>query len=106
MDIEEKANNYIAGTGTCHNKGLNSLIKTREKTAFIAGVEWMQSNGKMIPLIYEKMMLDAKEQLIDKAVEWLKENMDNYYNIDLIELCTDFHMDEFIEDFKKMMENR
>ena len=54
--------------------------------------------------IYEKMMLDAKEQLIDKAIEWFKENMDNYYNIDLIELCTDFHMDEFIKDFKKAME--
>lgn len=50
------------------------------------------------------MMLDAKEQLIDKAIEWFKENMDNYYNIDLIELCTDFHMDEFIKDFKKAME--
>lgn len=101
MTIEEKAKEYIEAHKDYIVSDVQKIIAF---DTFIQGAEWMQSNGKMIPLIYEKMMLDAKKQLIDKAVEWFKENMDNYYNIDLIELCTDFKMDEFINDFKKAME--
>lgn len=97
MTIEEKANEYVVDNIHVHNRGLEGILKSNSKKAFIAGAEWMQSNGKLIPLFYDKMLLDTKQELIDKAVIWLKNNVDNYCH----GLCTDFHLYEFIVDFKR-----
>ena len=55
-------------------------------SAFIAGAQWQ------------------KERLIEKACEWLKENKDHPF-IECEDPCLSGYLtDEFIEDFKKAME--
>ena len=76
-DLEEAAIEYCSG-----NKGADARVRT----AFCMGAQWQ------------------KEQMITKACEWLRENKDHPL-IGCEDPCLSGYLtDEFIEDFKKAME--
>lgn len=74
--IEEKAREYES------NIGSQDYVPTEIEEAFKAGAEWM----------------------IDKAVKWLKENAQNYYeDASMHDNCW-YDDEQMIEDFQKAME--
>ena len=76
-DLEEAAIEYCSG-----NKGADARVRT----AFCMGAQWQ------------------KEQMITKACEWLRENKEHPL-IGCEDPCLSGYLtDEFIEDFKKAME--
>ena len=46
----------------------------------------------------------TKEEFINKAYQWLRDNYDNYWEYDYND--TYFEVVEFIEDFRKAMEEQ
>ena len=98
MTIEEKAKEYVA-------RHADSIaLELREKItedAFRAGAAWMRTNDK---LLCEKLTVDTKKEVINKAVEWLKENVAIYtfsgnYNYEI-----DYYTEDCVNDFKEAME--
>ena len=48
----------------------------------------------------------TKEEFINKAYQWLRDNYDYYYQSDYNDTCDYFEVNEFIEDFHKAMEEQ
>ena len=71
---------------------------------FSSTIEYFDSEGN--PCCYSAFKAGAqwqKEQLIEKACEWLKEHKDHPF-IECEDPCLSGYLtDEFIEDFKKYM---
>ena len=83
---EQKANEYlyndVSGYINLSNKNKRDIIN-----AFIKGAEWKDEQFKV-----------EKQQWIDKACEWMKNNMAYYCGY------TSVYEDNLIEKFKKAME--
>lgn len=58
MTIEEKAREY-AGTED-----------SDAYAGFIDGAEWMQSNLKLMPLVYDRLTKDIIRETVEKAANW------------------------------------
>ena len=74
--IEEQAKEYES------NIGSQDYVPTEIEEAFKAGTEWM----------------------LEKAVKWLKENAQNYYEDAAMHDNCWYDDEQMIEDFKKAME--
>ena len=87
MTIEEKAKEYIE---TCIDDDpvnpFAAIARIEGRDAFKRGAEWM------------------REELLIKALDWLKENTINYTYFDSDEYCSGLMTGKFIRDFKKAME--
>lgn len=83
-DLEEAARE----AATWHSRVRGDVFFHNDYQKFIEGAKWQ------------------KEQLIDKACEWLKENKEHSF-IGCEDPCLSGYLtDEFIEDFKKTMEDK
>ena len=62
---------------------------------FIDGAKWADENPKF-----------SKQKFIEKACEWLKENLSEGYDIDNYPMvrCYDIDMEDFIKEFRREME--
>lgn len=76
MTIEEKAKEYES------NIGSQDYVPIEIEEAFKAGAEWM----------------------LEKAVKWLKENAQNYYEDAAMHDNCWYDDEQMIEDFQKAME--
>ena len=76
MNIEEKAKEYES------NIGYQDYVPTEIEEAFEAGAKWM----------------------LEKAVKWLKENAQNYYEDAAMHDNCWYDDEQMIEDFQKAME--
>lgn len=82
MTIEEKAKEF-AGLNSDSKDVLADLLRSLTYKGYMAGAEWM----------------------LDKAVKWLKENAQNYYEDGAMHDDYWYDDDEqMIEDFQKAME--
>lgn len=74
--------------------------------AFIEGAKWADkhpiSNGEELLYVAQKTTNRTKKEVINKACEWIKENIIDYVNADSIGYYVDDEI--FIHDFKKAME--
>ena len=69
---------------------------------FKGWIDWLKKQGKQSPV--EELKQEQKEQTINKACEWLKENIYNR-----VYKCNDglsFPTATFLADFKKAMEDK
>lgn len=84
MTIEEKAKEFSENNITC-SQDILQVIKMGSKhdhDSFIAGAKWM----------------------FEKAVKWLKENAQNYYEDSSMHDNCWYDDEQMIEDFQKAME--
>ena len=82
MTIEEKAEEYACYYMAFSQDTDIDVSASSDYSAFIAGARWM----------------------LEKAVKWLKENTQNYYEDDAIHDNCWYDDEQMIEDFQKSME--
>lgn len=81
MTIEERAKEY-AGLKPNSNDAFGDIIRSLAYKGYIEGVNWM----------------------LEKAIKWLKENAQNYYeDASMHDNCW-YDDEQMIEDFQKAME--
>ena len=68
------------------------------ETAF---VDWYLENGKGMPA-YSDAIEWARKDLLDKACEWIKENFEDYVDVEVSSYY--IYDKQFVEDFRKAME--
>lgn len=86
--------------------GMKTEEKARELASELIGED--QNQKPMIDVIM-RMANWKEQQMIDKACEWIEENIvdyeDIYYDVGGF-VSPEFHIEEFIKDFKKAMEEQ
>ena len=87
MTIEERADAYVG-----HPEEIDEFTSaTIKRDAYIRGAK-------------EKKAIDGAEWMFEKAVNWLKENAQNYYKNSSIHDNCWYDDEQMIEDFQKAME--
>lgn len=103
MKREEEIRQYL--------KERNIPITSLEANSIIEGIEWADnhpnSNGKELLYVAQKTTERTKKEIISKAYDWIKENIDMYAKVVInhkssypeIVMCNTFE-----KNFKKAME--
>lgn len=88
MTREEIIKEAAAEHRDCVCCGFDDPIADAQEESFIVGAEW------------------EHKRLVEKACEWLKENLSEGYDPDNYPMvrCYDIDMEDFIEDFLREME--
>lgn len=100
-------NSYIAGAK--EQKAIDEEVRLKKcddmteaeynrETAF---VDWYLENGKGMPA-YSDAIEWARKDLLDKACEWIKENFEDYVDVEVSSYY--IYDKQFVEDFRKAME--
>ena len=100
---------YIAGA--TEQKAIDEEVRLKKcddmteaeynrETAF---VDWYLENGKGMPA-YSDAIEWARKDLLDKACEWIKENFEDYVNVEVSSYY--IYDKQFVEDFRKAMEEQ
>lgn len=98
---------YIAGA--TEQKAIDEEVRLKKcddmteaeynrETAF---VDWYLENGKGMPA-YSDAIEWARKDLLDKACEWIKENFEDYVDVEVSSYY--IYDKQFVEDFRKAME--
>lgn len=98
---------YIAGAK--EQKAIDEAVRLKKcddmteaeynrETAF---VDWYIENGKGMPT-YSDAIEWARKDLLDKACEWIKENFEDYVDVEVSSYY--IYDKQFVEDFRKAME--
>ena len=98
---------YIAGA--TEQKAIDEEVRLKKcddmteaeynrETAF---VDWYLENGKGMPA-YSDAIEWARKDLLDKACEWIKENFEDYVDVEVSSYY--IYDKKFVEDFRKAME--
>lgn len=98
---------YIAGAK--EQKAIDEAVRLKKcddmteaeynrETAF---VDWYLENGKGMPT-YSDAIEWARKDLLDKACEWIKENFEDYVDVEVSSYY--IYDKQFVEDFRKAME--
>lgn len=108
VDQKVKDKNLYPLVGFCRRKQLttfkSSELEKSFKAGWDAGAEWqkerdmLMSDCRNFGECYELGKKDMKEQMMDKACEWLEDNLLSYWQ----QCVTD--PEEFIKEFRKAME--
>ena len=98
---------YIAGA--TEQKAIDEEVRLKKcddmteaeynhETAFM---DWYLENGKGTPA-YSDAIEWARKDLLDKACEWIKENFEDYVDVEVSSYY--IYDKQFVEDFRKAME--
>lgn len=101
-DLEEAAHSYVDTTIEWFDSEGNPCCYP----AFEAGAEWQKERDQStIELAEDHAYLAGQEKIIEKACEWLRDNIDKYlYNTGGYEVYIPKCGGKMFEDFKKAME--
>ena len=98
---------YIAGA--TEQKAIDEEVRLKKcddmteaeynrETAF---TDWYLKNGKGTPT-YSDAIEWARKDLLNKVCEWIKENFEHYVDVEVSSYY--IYDDQFVEDFRKAME--
>ena len=98
---------YIAGA--TEQKAIDEEVRLKKcddmteseynhETAF---ADWYHKNGKGTPT-YSDAIEWARKDLLNKVCEWIKENFEHYIDVEVSSYY--IYDDQFVEDFRKAME--
>ena len=98
---------YIAGA--TEQKAIDEEVRLKKcdnmteaeynrETAF---ADWYNKNGKGTPT-YSDAIEWARKDLLNKVCEWIKENFEHYIDVEVSSYY--IYDDQFVEDFRKAME--